>query len=287
MDLRLYGQVLWRYRILIAIGGLIACAAAFLSFARVEGSGVAYRDAEVYGASQDLYVTEQGFQEGRRGAVTLDETLAGVQAADPARLAELTTIYVQLVDSDPVRRLMLEDGPIEGTVFAEQFTTDGGRNGLPFLRITGYGDSPNTAIAFTERQSAAFQTYVRQEQNRAGIPREDRVVLSVLRQVQSAELVEGRSLTPPIVIFVAIMAAFVAVAFVTYNLRSSSAKRAEEARWRQLQPDDIVGGADPRVRTDAPTGVVAGAPAPPSQRSRPGGPGHDDAREASGPTSRS
>lgn len=249
MDLRLFGRVLWRYRYLVVAGWVVACAAAFFSFVKIDGDGLSYRQSESYSAYQDVYVTERGFAEGR--ATIGDPEAATPDAAvisDPDRLIGLTTLYAQLVDSDPVREIMLRDGPIEGAVFAEQFTANSGRAGLPILRITAFAPTAEAAIDTTLRQSAAFGQFIREEQERNEIRAADRVVLNVLRAPQGAVLEEGRSMTTSGVIFIAIMGATVALALLLDNLRRPRDPQGRDDLWHDIHPDDIIASEGDRVR---------------------------------------
>jgi len=249
MDLRLYGRVLWRYRVLILVGWVIACLAAFLAIVKIDGDGLTYRQSETYSAQEDIYVTERGFPEGRTTIPGVDDTSgeSSGEFASPDRLGGLATVYVELVDSDAVHELMLEDGPLAGEVIVDQFTFDSGRGALPALRITAFADSAAGAFERARRQSAAFREYIADQQERVGIPEGQRVVLTVLRQADSAEVVEGRSLTNAVVVFVGILAVFVGLAFVLHNLRTGRRRRDGEP-WpdqgdHDLSPDAIIGSS--------------------------------------------
>ena len=244
MDLRLLGRVLWRYRILMLAGWILAIIAAFFSIVKVSGDSQTYRQSETFSAVEDIYVTERGFVEGRTnlpevpvpgGRGTVPST------ADPDRLAGLTTVYVQLVDSDPVRDILLRDGPVEGVVVAEQFTFDGGRGGLPMIRLTAAGPTAASAIDLAHRQTAAFQEYIASEQERSRIKPEDRVQIEVLRRAASAEVVAGRSFVGAGIAFIAILAVFVAAALILNNIRSRGTPDAGD-EWRV--PDYRAGAPD-------------------------------------------
>lgn len=246
MDLRLYGRVLWRYRLLIVVGWVAACLIAFLSFYSVGLDGVSPRQAETHSASEDLYITAPGFVEGRStiplvGQVTADGRPATV-LADGSRLSDLTTLYSQLVDSDRVREIARRDGPLDGEVVGDQYVVNNGRTALPVLRITAFADTGPGAIALAARQAAAFQEYMREEQIAAKIKPANRVVLDILRGAEGSTVVEGRSIVVPMVLFIAIMAFTVALAFVLENLRRSKNRPAATAAWDDINPDDIIAG---------------------------------------------
>ena len=185
MDLRLFGRVLWRYRLLIVGGWIVASLAAFLSFVSVGSDGATYRQAEKWSSFEDLYITERGFPEGRTIVGDPVEGAAaegGIIFSDLDRLVGLTTVYAELVNSDAVKAIMLREGPIPGEVLAEQFTVSQGRTGLPVLRVTATAPSAPAAVGLAQRQTAAFQEYVSTEQEAAGIKARDRVVINVLQE---------------------------------------------------------------------------------------------------------
>ena len=211
-------------------------------------------------------MTERGFVEGRTnlpevpvpgGRGTVPST------ADPDRLAGLTTVYVQLVNSDPVRDILLRDGPVEGVVVAEQFTFDGGRGGLPMIRLTAAGPTAASAIDLAHRQTAAFQEYIASEQERSRIKPEDRVQIEVLRRAASAEVVAGRSFVGAGIAFIAILAVFVAAALILNNIRSRGTPDAGD-EWRV--PDYGPGAPDERDPLFTGTGRWSAPPYPSGRR---------------------
>ena len=200
-------------------GGALA---ALFSLVKMDGDGLSYRQNETYAAVEDIYVTEPGFQEGRTNLppIAAEGDVDVAVTPDPDRLSNLTTLYAELVSSDPVRNILLRDGPVDGTVVAEQFTFNGGKGGLPILRVTTTGPTAASAMDLARRQTAAFREYIALQQEKAGIRERDRVVVNVLRGATTASLAEGRSFVVPGVAFIALLAVFVGLAFVLYNLRS-------------------------------------------------------------------
>ncbi len=118
--------------------------------------------------------------------------------------------------------MILEDGPLPGVVQAVPLVaTNGSDAALPMVAVRGLSTSPEKAVVVAQRASAAFQEYLEAEQGRGGIPSEQRVVLNEVRHpsLATAVLLEGRSKTIPIVVFLTVMLAFVGLAFILENLR--------------------------------------------------------------------
>src|SRR5690242_9773620 len=103
MDLRLYLRVIWRFRIIVAIGLVLAIVMATLSFVRVGSHGVSYRQAQDWQATETYMVSGHGFAVG--------SVFGAGGSRSPLTLAGLSAFYSQLAMSDPVRQLMLKDGP--------------------------------------------------------------------------------------------------------------------------------------------------------------------------------
>ena len=223
MDLQLFARVLWRFRLLVAFGLLLAAALAVISLVRVGPNGVAYRQQEQWSSASRLLVTQQGFPWGRAVAeqVSSPEEQArqlGVQFANPDRFISLAVLYAQLATSDGVRDIMLEDGPIGGQVMASPVTTQ--QNvALPIVDLVGIAPYPGGAVQVAERATRAISLYLRRQQETNQVPPENRIVVQVLSRPKAPVLFEGRSLTLPIVVFMTAMIATIGLAFVLENLR--------------------------------------------------------------------
>lgn len=237
MDFQLYARVLWRFKLLVLLGLMLATALATLSLVRVSADGLTYRQVELWQSTTRLGVTQNGFPWGRLLAT---EPTAGEQAqrlgipiADPNRLNGLTVLYAELATSDPVRQLMRRDGPIGGQIIATPVIVGESRNLLPLIDLVAISSSPQAAIKLAERGSKAFDTYLLEQQRANKVPAADRVVVEQLMRPRAAAIFQGRSMTMPIVIFLAVMFATVALIFLLENLRP---------RRREL--DDAAAAAD-------------------------------------------
>lgn len=228
MDLERYLRVLWRFRVLVALGLVLASVLALFSFVRVDLSGsprLSYRASEQWASSATLLITEARFPEGRSvfeqaiPPVSKDEIQTfAPQFADPNRFAGLATLYAELATSDAVRRTMLRDGPLNGVAEATPVTLANG-NPLPLLTVGAIASTPIGAIALAHRAVRAFREHVESQQRSSGIPVDQRVVIEVINQPGNAALLRGRPTTLPVLVFLTVFLAFVSIAFILENLR--------------------------------------------------------------------
>ena len=233
MDLQLAFRTLWRFRVIAILGFGLAVLLTFLTVARVSfASGtpsVSYRQDERWTAATTLFITHEGFALGR--ALFTDRDLVPVQSgnpdsglvpryADPGRFASYAVLYARLATSDTVRRRMLRDGPLNGDVSAAPVTAaENPTNILPMLEILGSSTSVDAAVALARRSSRALIEYIEAQQEEARIPQDKRVVVDVINQPRGAVLAEGRHLTRPAFVFVAVMMMVVGLIFVLENMR--------------------------------------------------------------------
>jgi hypothetical protein len=213
MDTGLHFRVLWRFRALVGAGAVLALLLAFVSYVRVNplGSPVfKYRKAQQYVSYSTLFVTQPGFPWGQLNAPS---------SADPGRFTSLAIVYSQLATTDPVRRLLLASGPVNGTVQVAPVLDQTNQQPLPLISIAAFGNSPSAAISLAKRQTSALLTYIRRQQEQSATASDNRVDVSVVRTAQYAALFKGRSMKLPFVVFLAVMVAVCALAFVLENMR--------------------------------------------------------------------
>lgn len=230
MDLPFYLRVLWRFRALVAVGLLLALGLAVLSMVRIGPGGVTWRQDEVWVTRSILFVTQQGFPWGYTNPVTADETgkqqrkqTEAGQFADPARFSSLAVLYAQLATSDQVRKLIappdgfIRDGEIAAApvlasdnVFAAP---------LPLIRLEAAHKTPEAARALLFRATKSFRTFLASEQARNRIPADQRVLVTVVKKAEKPQLLQGRSTTLPVVVFMSVMILVFGLCFVLENMR--------------------------------------------------------------------
>jgi hypothetical protein len=229
VDLALFISVLRRHKTIVFSGFVLAIVLAFLSFARVGTNGVAYRQKEQWVSYSTMLVSQAGFPWGSlNGEQSHPRQSDGqplgrsTQAADPNRLTALAIIYAHLADSDPVQRIIRASGPLNGKIEAAPLpAVTGATEVLPIVSIAAFADSRRGAISLARRDSSALATYIEQQQVANGIRVSERVLLSQVSKPVDAKLFAGRSMTLPVVVFLAVLFAAAAAAFVHENMTSS------------------------------------------------------------------
>jgi hypothetical protein len=232
--------------LLVAAGFVIAVGLAVLSVAHVRLDGfkpvLAYRGEEIWVSHETILVSQTGFPIGQSvfsevvpvkvadGSNTADPNDYVPRYADAGRFAQLAVLYARLANSDPVERLMFTQGPVPGALsLSATSVTSQVAGPLPMIDVTGMGTSPRAAVAITERGAWALRKYIAQQQVANHVPNDSRVVLSTVRSAGSRSaiedgipgttLVQGHSMTRPLVIFLAVMGLFAGLAFVLENYR--------------------------------------------------------------------
>lgn len=227
MDLHVYARVLWRFRLLVLAGLLLAVVVAFLSMAKVSFGGgwppkVSYRKSQIWLSQSSVFITQKGFPWGRTiyplKAVGTTGTYITTYA-DAGRFSGLAQYYAQLASSDSVRARMLKEGPLHGTIGAEAGFDEKTRAFQPFVRVSGISTQRAWAIALANRAAKAIRSVVQQQQIGAKISPKERVVLQIFSVARDATVVQGRKKTIPIVIFLTVLMATLGLAFVLENLR--------------------------------------------------------------------
>jgi hypothetical protein len=247
MDVRLYFRVLWRFRVLVAAGFLLAFALAFTSLFSVSfkrGLTVSYRQHEIWKADETLLVTQSGFPWGR--AIFPQPLKNGQPAASPfadtGRFVDLAVFYSQLANSDQVQALVLKSGPLNGVYNASPVVDTSGPQSLslPIFAIEAQAISPAGAVRIARRVSTAFKRYITQQQAVASIPVSQRVVISTVSAAQKAKIAQKRKLTSPIIVFLAVLVGTLGLAFILENLRPRldeiSVGIDEEAEVEAVEP---------------------------------------------------
>jgi hypothetical protein len=242
MDFRLYAQVLWRFRVIVLLGLLLASSLALLSVVSVSSSGFKYREAELWSSTTRLSVTQVGFPWGRLYAqepTTETEELPsagqeaarlGIPIADPQRFNNLAVLYAQLTTSDPVRRVLRRDGPIKGQIFANALVGGGDiKIQLPLIDLMAVSDSPLAAVMLAQRASNGLRAYLSEQQRAGRVPRSDRVVIEQVVSPTPPRIFRPRSKTMPIVIFLAVMLGTIGLAFLLENVRPRPIEEEERS----------------------------------------------------------
>jgi hypothetical protein len=215
MNLRLHFAVISRFRVLVLGGLVVGVGLAFLSLVRVSPTNMklTWRQSETWRSTETMLLTRAGTP---FGAVPLGDSVPNVM-----NLSNVPVFYSQLVNSEAVRAVVLKGGPLNGRYLAYPVvtSTNGVGVSLPFMSIDGYAATPAQAKRIARRVFVAFQYFLRRDQIAANAPAAERIVLQVTTPANQAVLAQGRRLTVPIVLFLAVMAATLALAYILENLR--------------------------------------------------------------------
>jgi len=211
MDLALYARVLSRHSAVLLIGCAMAFFLALTSYYRVTVDGLlpelTPRKAEIWQSQANVYLTEKGFPAGSRA-----------QYNNASRFTGLTGLYARLAQSDQVLKRIERSGPLPGAFQAAPVVdTIAGPVSLPVVALFGKASSPATAKDTLARGLEGFLGYVRANQIAAGIPKRQRIELHIINAPESASLIEPRKKTLPVVVFLAVMIAAVALVFILEN----------------------------------------------------------------------
>jgi hypothetical protein len=240
VDIAVYARVLWRFRFLVVLGVILALALALLSYVRVSFSDgkpvLSYRGTETWQSDSTLFVTQSGFPWGRSVTEQAQPTGDAVTVLKPPRFADadrfesLAALYAALATGDPVRRILLQEGPMNGTVSASPVLASELLNPdkqslmrfaetLPLVRVSATSATPNGATLLAARSVEAFRTYLADKQRASDIPEAKRVLVTVLEEPGEAMLVDGRSKLYPALIAFAVIAFTLLLAFALENIR--------------------------------------------------------------------
>jgi hypothetical protein len=239
MDLQRFISVAWRFKLLLAIGLVLATLLAVMSVAKIGSGGLSYRQPQVFTSASTLFVTQDGFPWGRAildDVITIEPPGGGEPTvvprfADPGRYSGLAALYAELAKGDAVRtQVMKNAGPGEHyTPVVAQ--TPGSSSSLPLIYMQGFGPSPEAAQRIANRASEVFQDYLEREQRQSRIDPTKRVEVTVTQRATRSEVFEGRSFVRPIFLFLLVMMAFLALAFGLENLHRSRRAKAERESW--------------------------------------------------------
>jgi hypothetical protein len=216
VDLRLYGRVIWRFRLIVLAGFVLAVALSFLSVAHVSlKHGISYRRPATYSSSATIFFTQKGSAvPGPNGVPNYLPSLV-----NPNMFAGNSTAYATIATSDAVLRLMLRHGPLPGAISATPMTQPGLGTTLPFITLSGLSNTPQRAVDAARRGIQGLTEYFKIEQDAANVPADQRIILEVFNAPTGAVLLSGHSFTRPLVIFLAAMMAVLGLTFVLENLR--------------------------------------------------------------------
>jgi hypothetical protein len=230
MDLPLYIRVLWRFRLIVLPGFVVAVALAVLAYGKVSfahGLTITPRATPVFHVDALLLVTQKGFPwgESQQPYVPGDVSkgVPPVPVGDFSRMSGIAMIYSELADSDTVKaRTRLKPAKTE-KLFTSPYAPASAPPGtvLPMVALSADAASPARASALINARIGAFRSYISSRQSDARLSERKRVTVQVLRagDPKTAVPLSGKKKTLPVVVFLAVMIAVTGLAFMLENMR--------------------------------------------------------------------
>jgi hypothetical protein len=264
MDISRFVKVAWRFKALLAVGLVLATALAAYSAVRVSFKGglkVEHREGQVYLSATSVLVTQAGFPWGRAildDVITVPSPVEGGKKqvvprfADPGRYSGLAALYSQLARADEVVRNVKAKTAFDDYYDAEVAKSADGSSSLPMIFIKGYGPSTEEAKKVANVATDEFRAYLEKQQTENRITPDKRVEVIVTQRASQAEIFQKRSMVRPVMLFLLISMAFLAVAFALENLRPRrSADQSRPADWKpQAVPDSPQSVPEPPVQRE-------------------------------------
>ena len=235
MNLARHAAVLWRFRLVTAIGLLLGIALAI--FATYQVPSMKPRGAETWSSQSSLLVTQPGFPEGRvilptpivtdaNGDGQPDEQKDEQQEfADPGRFTMLADLYAQLAVSDQVLSRVPER-PAPAQIQAMTVQSTSGAITLPVIQLTTMAESPAAAQTLNVHMVEALRGHLEQEQASNDITRDERVQLTMISRPTLPFMVSGPSKTGAIL---ALMLCLIGTVAVTHLLEALANRKAAAA----------------------------------------------------------
>jgi hypothetical protein len=261
MNLLRHIDVLWRGRVIIAIGLVVAVLMATFALFKVSDGGLSYRKPETWASSTKLLITQPGFPWGRSvlpstadgqaqtgtsvAPTGRDQKGREVTFADPSRFAYLAWIYSHFLMGDEVRTT-IPHKPEGMEILADPLTAGGNLSAatLPLIGLLTRANTKADAVRLNAEVTAALENYLRQQQDATKTPTSDRVVVSTVDRLEPV-LVKGHSPDLGVIAFLMVMAAAIAVVYLRENLRQGRRALEETGGARSdLQPSERFGGID-------------------------------------------
>jgi hypothetical protein len=225
MDLSRHLAVLWRFRVVTAIGLVLAVVFAVLAAYKPSPNGLEKRGASTYSSSSRLLVTQAGFPEGR---VVLPAPPLGeeqrpdsVGFADPARFMALADLYTKLILSDEVRR-QIPEHPTPAQVDAEPIASVSGAPILPIIELSTTSKSPAAARELNMHTVAALRGLLKRRQANNDIPVGERVQIGLLNAPSRGVLMASPTHTASIL---ALLLCLIGTLAVTHLLEAIRLRR--------------------------------------------------------------
>ena len=230
-----YVRALRRFWWLLVLGLGVAAIAAIAAVYRIDFGSVPpsleKRDQVTYTAVARLLVTSPEAPYFRTTVTRETETDDGepaqqeqAGAPDIGTLISTANLYPILIESDEVRQKRQElFGPLPGSITTRAIYEVNSPSRfelsqVPVVEVYGHSDTYAGAVDLTQATVEAFDDYVDETQDEAGLRRQERILIQEIQRPDSAISSGGTSLSLPLMLFVVVASAFVALAILLDRL---------------------------------------------------------------------
>lgn len=270
METPKYLLVLAQFKWLLVVGVIVAIGVGLVAGYTIKDGEIVSRVERIYPASTTILLSSPStplFQAEIPGEQIPADPTVITTAPVTLNLTDAALVYAYLVSGKDIEaRVVQSIGELSDTesITAVSRTTQPsgdenfpGRLSLPVLDVVAYSDDPSRAELISRTAASEFQDYVTQEQNAKEIEDENRVVLTTLRENPAGDGVGSNAAIPIVVGAGGTFAAFVALAFLLYAIRSRltnrAARRSEASTDVEPSDDEI----DEPLDTDSVDPVAA------------------------------
>jgi hypothetical protein len=242
MNLERHLRVLWRYKIVVAVGCIIAIALAVFASFQMGSGGLQRRGTETWSSTSQVLVTQKGFPWGRVTLPAATTQAAGgtgtpaatndgtdgqdhIQYADPNRFVNLALLYSVISYSDQVRN-KLPGHPRADQIQAMLLDpTNSGQSYLPIISLTTSATTPDAAVKLNNAVFGGLRDELSGQQKAANIKDSERVLLSQLSKPAKPALVQGYSMTSSLLAFILCIVSTLALVHILEGLRMAKLRR--------------------------------------------------------------
>lgn len=251
METPRYLLVLAQYKWLLIVGLVVSIVVGLLAGFTIKNGEIVSRVERIYPASTTLLLSSPStplFQAEIPGEPVSDPGLA-VTPPVTLSLTDAALVYAYLVSGRDIQArvedeigVLSDDESITSVSRTTQPSGDEnfpGRLSLPVLDVVAYSTDPERAELISRTAAQEFTDYVTEQQNAREIDPQLRVTLTILRENKAGEGTGSNAAIPIIVAAGGTMAAFVALAFLLYAIRSRLGARAKKADSDSASVDDV------------------------------------------------
>jgi hypothetical protein len=225
MDMSLFFAVLWRSKWVVLGGVVLAAVLAALAYGTPTIANgkptLKSRSAEVWQSESRILISQSDFP--------YRQSSEASNLAQP--LGNLSPIYAGLANGNIVQAEIHSKFGATATVKAMEDIDAAASTFLPFVNLVATAPTKAQAATLAEGAGRIFIAYVASQQAAAGIPPTRRIELTNVDAASLPTLVEGKKLSVPILVFLAILVGVIAILLIRENLRQNAAG-ARQGRLR-------------------------------------------------------